>query len=615
MSLSFRRAVSTLCSLALAFSLIPATAFAEEPSAEEAAFEGSSLEDVADVPAVFDPSAIEVTSLETSAAVQEAIALFSLDTSQVPLVSSTQERWIDRVALPDYARQFYDTLVEACDNDGSRDYLIEDRYFDSTASDDGTYTRFPEGAALLAATLTRPTQQQLAAAQAAIVTARAAFDRDHPEVFWLTGSVGTTAIGAGSQVRLYYVLLTNEKNGGMDPRTAAYASEYAIKHGIWSRDSSVRSILQGVGSSTTQYQAVKYFNQWLTQNNGYNTLGGANGNDPYECISALEGRAGAQGPVCEGYARAFKVLCDQSGIPCVLEDGDAVSPGSTVGGPHMWNNVKLAGAWYGVDVTWNDPGAGTVKRSGDESETWLLRGKNAAVVGSYTFGWTHPVANMVYAGCVAFTNSPALSATDYVEASSPSSPVSIKLPAAAPEPQKPRLSSLTLSKKSFTANGKVQRPTVTVKVNGRTLAASSYTVKYSSGCKKTGTYKVTVTGKGGYTGTLTATFKIAKPKVSKTTSLKVKAGKKRLVATWKKAAGKVSGYQIQYSTSKKFTKKKTKTTTVKLTTKLAKKKTLSKTVKKLKTKKTYYVRIRTYYKIGGETFYSSWSKAREVRVR
>lgn len=52
--------------------------------------------------------------------------------------------------------------------------------------------------------------------------------------------------------------------------------------------------------------------------------------------------------VCEGYAEAFKLLCDREGIPCITVLGYA-------GGPHKWNYVKMEdGKWYLVDATWND---------------------------------------------------------------------------------------------------------------------------------------------------------------------------------------------------------------------------------------------------------------------
>lgn len=93
---------------------------------------------------------------------------------------------------------------------------------------------------------------------------------------------------------------------------------------------------------------------------------------------------------------------------------------------------------------------------------------------------------------------------------------------------------------------------------------------------------------------------------------KVKAGKKSATVSWKKVSG-VTGYQIQYSTSKKFTKKTTKKVTIK------KNKTVKTTIKKLKSKKKYYVRIRTYknVKFGGKTVkvYSPWSKVKTVKVK
>lgn len=86
-----------------------------------------------------------------------------------------------------------------------------------------------------------------------------------------------------------------------------------------------------------------------------------------------------------------------------------------------------------------------------------------------------------------------------------------------------------------------------------------------------------------------------------------KAGKKSVKVTWKKVKG-IKGYQIQYSTNKKF-KKGNKTITVKST------KSTSATIKKLKSKKTYYVRMRTYKIVNGKKVYSAWSKAKSVKVK
>lgn len=173
-----------------------------------------------------------------------------------------------------------------------------------------------------------------------------------------------------------------------------------------------------------------------------------------------------------------------------------------------------------------------------------------------------------------------------------------------------KVKSVALTKTSYTYNKKAHKPGVVAKDDqGNKIPASDYTVKYSSGCKNVGKYAVTVTFKGEYKGTYTRTYNV----VPQGTKLKsVKAGKKSFKATWKKQKTQTSGYQLAYSTSKKFAKK-VKTTTV------SKNGTVKKTVKKLSKKKTYYVKVRTYktVKSGKKTIklYSGWSAAKKVKTK
>ena len=168
--------------------------------------------------------------------------------------------------------------------------------------------------------------------------------------------------------------------------------------------------------------------------------------------------------------------------------------------------------------------------------------------------------------------------------------------------------SVKLSATEYTYNGKTQKPSVTVKDSaGKKLKnGTDYTVSYSKGCKKVGSYKVTVTLKGNYSGEKVLTFKI-NPKATKIS--KVTAAKKSLKLKIAKQTTETTGYEVQYSTSKKFTKSTTKTATVK------KAKTTSLTLKKLKAKKTYYLRIRTYKTVGGKKFYSAWSKVTSKKTK
>ena len=168
----------------------------------------------------------------------------------------------------------------------------------------------------------------------------------------------------------------------------------------------------------------------------------------------------------------------------------------------------------------------------------------------------------------------------------------------------PAPATVKLSKTSYTYNKKARKPLVIVKDSkGNVISSANYDVTYAKGRKKIGKYTVKVTFKGDYSGTKNLAFQILPPK----TAIKsVKAGNKSLVVKWKKKKG-ITGYEIQYSTSKKF-KKGTK----KIRVKSAKK--TSVTIKKLKAKKKYYVRIRTYKKVGKKKYYSKWSKSKKISV-
>lgn len=163
-----------------------------------------------------------------------------------------------------------------------------------------------------------------------------------------------------------------------------------------------------------------------------------------------------------------------------------------------------------------------------------------------------------------------------------------------------------LSASTYTYNGNVKTPTVTVtNANGKKLTkGTDYTVSYAKGRKNVGKYSVKITFKGNYSGTKTLTFTI-KPR--QTTLKSVARGSKRMTVKWSKKTTQTTGYQIQYSTSSSFKNAKTVTITSNKTT--------AKTIKNLKAKKKYYVRIRTYKKVGTTKYYSSWSRKKAVTTK
>ena len=171
-----------------------------------------------------------------------------------------------------------------------------------------------------------------------------------------------------------------------------------------------------------------------------------------------------------------------------------------------------------------------------------------------------------------------------------------------------KVSKIKLSKTKYTYNGKKQTPSVTVKDSkGKELKVNTdYKVKLPSSRKNVGTYEVKITFKGSkYSGSKTLSYTI-NPKSTKLS--KVSAKKKGFEAKWKKQSTQTKGYQIQYSTDSKF-KSGNKTVTVN------KNSTTKKTISKLKAKKKYYVRIRTYKTVGKQKYYSDWSKSVKVTTK
>ena len=237
--------------------------------------------------------------------------------------------------------------------------------------------------------------------------------------------------------------------------------------------------------------------------------------------------------------------------------------------------------------------------------------------------------------------------------------------------------SVTLSTSTYAYDGKAKKPGVTVKLNGKTLKnGTDYTVSYSNNTK-VGTAKVTITGKGNYTGSVSKTYSI-KNNFKKATvsgiSTKAFTGKNITQSITVKYNGKAlkngTDYTVSYSNNKKigtatvkiagkgsYTGTITKTFKInpakqeiqKLTAKSkaffvdwaqkgsatgyeiqyatnskftsAKKVTITNnktdktTISKLSGKKKYYVRVRSYTTVKGTKYYGAWSASKSVTTK
>ena len=137
-------------------------------------------------------------------------------------------------------------------------------------------------------------------------------------------------------------------------------------------------------------------------------------------------------------------------------------------------------------------------------------------------------------------------------------------------------------------------------------SATSLTVKK---LKTATTYKYrvraykTVNGKqvnGGFSSVVTTTTKTKAPVLS------VKAGTKKATLSWKKVSG-ATGYEVYMSTKKASGYKKVAT--------MKKASSVKYTAKKLKSKKTYYFKVRAYKTVSGKKVYSDFSTVKKVKVK
>ncbi len=108
----------------------------------------------------------------------------------------------------------------------------------------------------------------------------------------------------------------------------------------------VNSIKAGI-PKTSDYDKVKYIHDYIINNCRYNNNAVSN-SDAYPTAFTAYGALVEGSAVCEGYAKAFSLLCNEVGVDALLIIGTGK------GEPHMWNMVKCNGQWYHMDVTWDD---------------------------------------------------------------------------------------------------------------------------------------------------------------------------------------------------------------------------------------------------------------------
>ena len=184
-----------------------------------------------------------------------------------------------------------------------------------------------------------------------------AYTYDNPDIFYLSPNkmylnIETITSSTGVSYNVY-INNGNENNYFTDE----FSSEAQVESAISQVEQVKNSIVSRRSGNT--YEDIKMVHDYLVDSMEYDTT--ISRNNIYDVYGALVNHVA----VCEGYARSFKYILDEMGIPCVLVIGTGTnSRGETE--RHAWNYVELQGTWYAVDCTWDDPvvvGGGSISQS------------------------------------------------------------------------------------------------------------------------------------------------------------------------------------------------------------------------------------------------------------
>ena len=152
---------------------------------------------------------------------------------------------------------------------------------------------------------------------------------DHPEVFWATGY----------KYRYY-----------KDSPNIIFIPEYLFDKGkIKEHQKAMKSRVEKLvrpAQSLSEWEKEKYVHDFICQNVHYDKLKKAYS---HEIIGPLGQGVG----VCEGIAKAVKVLLDALGVWCVIAICGN-NPEKGIKYRHTWNIVRIGGTYYHLDVTFDN---------------------------------------------------------------------------------------------------------------------------------------------------------------------------------------------------------------------------------------------------------------------
>lgn len=183
-----------------------------------------------------------------------------------------------------------------------------------------------------------------------------AFWYDNPQYFWF--DINKIIFSASYYPNLPYnsekgtflLIIKTGVNSSGTGYTNYYPEGYDTQEEVetdWNKLVKCKNeLIANMDNTGSDFEKVKYFNDWLCDNNTYNETTFVTKMRYIITGAMIYGDTDEKEkyPVCQSYAFALKYLCDEANIPCTVVTSST----------YMWNLVKLNGKWYIVDTTWND---------------------------------------------------------------------------------------------------------------------------------------------------------------------------------------------------------------------------------------------------------------------
>ena len=136
-----------------------------------------------------------------------------------------------------------------------------------------------------------------------------AYENDHPEVFWLDNKYDYILTDGMTSLSLYYIMSNTE-----------------LEQAKETLEQKAENIVSSAPQNAGEFELEEYINDYLCENCEYDydsygsngDLTSSSGNESTAYGALIDGKA-----LCEGYSRAFQLLCNKLGIECVNVFGES----------------------------------------------------------------------------------------------------------------------------------------------------------------------------------------------------------------------------------------------------------------------------------------------------